>query len=149
MYDLSKYNPESKTWLTKSSLFFGPTKSFKPTSFEAYQLFKEEFLTVSYDKEIGVLSISVKHYSPKVAFITTNLMATDINDYFKTEDQREARANIEFIEDKLNSTSNTLMLEVFYKMIESHSQTLMLTEVNNQYLVKTLIPAKLPEKSRP
>lgn len=146
IYDESVYDVEAKAWVEEMPLFGSKLESLEPTSYETYVRFMKHNFNVSLDDELGILSMSITHYSPNEAHRIVNLLVEDVNQYFKLEDQREALASIKFIEEKIASTSNTSMLEVFYGMVESHTQTLMLTEVNAEYLVKTLIPAKIPEE---
>ncbi|MUH71352.1 hypothetical protein [Psychrosphaera haliotis] len=81
-----------------------------------------------------------------------NKLKNDINEYFRAQDKKQALDSINFIERKIESTANSQMREVFYNMIESHTQKIMMTEINDEYLLKTLIPAKVSEpteKSKP
>lgn len=152
VYDDTIYNAKENLWELDNSLFADGTKRTEPTSFETYKEIMKRFLSVKYDEESSILEISFTHYSPFVAYELTNLLASEVNEYFRKKDQEEAIASIAFIEKQIESTSNTQMLEVFYSMIESHTQTMMLAEVNDEYLVKTLIPAKISdpeEKSKP
>ncbi|QTH64631.1 LPS O-antigen length regulator [Psychrosphaera ytuae] len=145
LYDESVYDLTTKTWKMKSTWFSDKLKSAEPTSYETYQKIKKDILDVNFDEELGIFSISINHFSPQVAYELTERLKDSINNYFKLQDRREALASIEFLERKIESTNNAQMREVFYSMIESHTQKVMMTEVNKEYLLKTLIPAKKPE----
>lgn len=138
IYDDEIYNSESKYWLVIDR------KSTKPTSFETYSKVSE-LISIAQDKENGLIKLSVSHHSPQVALKVVNLMTNDINEYFKLMDKREATDSIRLLEAKIQDTSNSDMRQVFYNMIERHTQTLLMAEVNEQYLVKTLVPAMEPE----
>lgn len=150
IYDESLYDEKAMAWKYDAVSSSGQSISLKPTSFETYQEITKNFIKVTFDEESGIFEVLVNHYSPDVAFEVSQHLVNEINRYFKTQDQKEAEASIAFIQDKIKTTSNTDMLEVFYNMIESHTQTIMLTEVNEEYLIKTLVPAKVAEqKSSP
>ena len=152
LFDETKYDVTKQKWLSKESWFSSGLESQEPTSFETYEDIKKDFISVSFDDELGVFTISVNHYSPTVAYELTKKLKNDINEYFRIQDKKEALASIQFIENKIENTANSQMREVFYSMIESHTQKIMMTEINEEYLVKTLIPAKIAEpkqKSKP
>ena len=140
IYDEELYDTETKTWLMEDD------ETLEPTEYKTYEYVIKKIFSVSLDDDLGILSISASHYSPDIAYQLTQLLTKDINEYFRAEDQKEARRSIEFIENKIKQTSNAQMIEIFYSMVEKHSQTLMLSEVNEQYLVKTLVPAMVAEQ---
>jgi len=152
VYDEEIYDAKSNEWRSGEQWFNDETVSFEPSSYKTYEKIKKEFMSVNFDDEIGVFSITVNHYSPQVAYEIVNKLKDDINEYFKQEAKKEALASIAFLESKIENTTNAQMLEVFYSMIESHTQKVMMTEVNQEYLVKTLVRAKTAEpdvKSKP
>ena len=152
IFDEELYDVKTKTWKTKQPWFSNEDKTAEPTSFETYEKVKKEFLSINFDDELGIFSISVNHYSPNIAYELTGKLKESINEYFRQQDRQEAQASIDFLENKIKSTNNAQMREVFYSMIESHTQKIMMTEVNEEYLLKTLIPAKVAEpknKSKP
>ena len=62
----------------------------------------------------------------------------------------ESRKNIDYLEGKISETSIAEMQTVFYNMIESQMKTLMLAEVDDQYLFKQVVEPKVAErKSKP
>ncbi|MBU2881824.1 hypothetical protein KO525_07450 [Psychrosphaera sp. B3R10] len=144
-YNSDIYSKELGEWLQLKSFFGSKLRTSEPSSYDTYLKFKKDFFGVNFDAEKGIFEITVKHFSPKVAFEVTNIFSKEINEYFRSEDKKQALASVDFIEDKIKTTSNTQMLEVFYNMIESHTQKIMLTEISEEYLLRTLIPAKIAE----
>lgn len=140
IYDESIYDSKTKSWLLNSN-----GETFEPLSIKTFNEVSK-YISAGQDKDTGLVILSVKHYSPKIAFELTKLLTKELNDHFRELDKQEAHASINFLTNKINQTSNTEMRQVFYSMIESHSQTLMMTEVNKQYLVKTLVPTMMPEQ---
>ena len=134
------YNPKTNSWLLGDD-----GKSLEPTIEEVYRQ-AASIIQISNEKDTGLLNLSVSHFSPKISFELTQLLTKELNDHFRELDKKEAQASINFLTNKINQTSNTEMRQVFYSMIEAHTKTLMMTEVNKQYLVKTLVPTMMPEK---
>ncbi|GAB3003591.1 Wzz/FepE/Etk N-terminal domain-containing protein [Psychrosphaera aestuarii] len=139
IYDDDIYDSKKNIWLTIDS------RSQEPTSFETYEKVVES-ITFEQDKTSGLITLRVSHYSPYVAKELVNLLTVELNGYFKELDKKEAEKSIEVLANKISETSNADMQQVFYNMIEQHSKTLLMAEVNDQYLIKTLVSVMLPEK---
>lgn len=133
------YDEENKVWLHDDS------ESLEPSSYETYEEVSKLISIVKDDKS-GLIKLSVKHYSPHIAKKVVDLLTAELNEYFKQLDQNEAMKSIEVLSRKIQETNNNDMQQVFYNMIEAHSKTLLMTEVNEQYLIKTVVPVMLPEK---
>lgn len=145
LYDTERFDPETRQWKNISTWYSDEEFNAEPSSFKTFQkLFN--MLNIGFDDDKGILTISVFHNNPHFAYKLTDIFVQELNSYFKLEDQKQAEASIAFIENEIEKTNNIQMLEMFYNMIESHTQTIMLTEVNDEYLVKTLIPAKVAEE---
>lgn len=144
IYDLEKYNVNTKTWMEQSS-----DVPAEPSSWKTYKRFSK-MMVVSMDAKSGLLNISVEHYSPAIAAKWASLLAKELNHHFQRRDIAEAKNNINYLQKKISETSLAEMQSVFYGMIESQTKTLMLAEVSEEYLIKTVVPAMLPEeKSKP
>lgn len=145
IWDEEVYDPEAKKWLREPS----KGKTAEPSSYEVYAKFSK-MLTASYDKKVGMLNISVEYYSPAVAQQWVGLVVDEINQAFRTRDMAESKKNIDYLERKISETSIAEMQAVFYGMIETQMKTLMLAEVDEQYLVKRVVEPKVAEiKSKP
>lgn len=144
IYDLEKYNSNTKTWVEQAS-----DVPAEPSSWKSYKTFSN-MMVVSMDAKSGLLTISVEHYSPLIAAKWASLLAKELNHHFQRRDIAEAKNNIAYLQKKISETSIAEMQSVFYGMIESQTKTLMLAEVSEEYLIKTVVPAMLPEeKSKP
>lgn len=139
IYDSGLYNSDTKQWLSDDE------GSLEPTSYETFQAVQGMIFT-KLDKNTDLLRISVEGKSPQVTYKVVQLLIDEINTHFREKDQENARKSIEFLKKKIKKTTNTEMRAIFYNLIENHTKTLMLTEVDSEYLIKTLVPAMLPEK---
>ena len=145
IWDDDIYDPVNKKWLRE------PRRGMEaePNSYETYIRLRK-MLAASYDNKVSMLNMSVEHYSPMVAQEWIGLIVDEINQEFRSRDMAESRKNIDYLEGKISETSIAEMQTVFYNMIESQMKTLMLAEVDDQYLFKQVVEPKVAErKSKP
>ncbi len=139
------YNSETNTWLREVK---APKKA-EPSSWEAYEALKE-ILSVSTDKESGMITLAIEHYSPEVATQWLVWLVADINSTMREQDKVEAQNSIDYLSKKLQETQLADMQNVFYQLIEEQTKTIMLAEVSQEYVLKTIDPANAPEeKAKP
>jgi len=69
-----------------------------------------------------------------------------INSHIQEKDREEAIKSIEYLNNKIKETNITDMQSVFYQLIEEQTKTLMLAEVSEEYVFKTISPAKIAEE---
>lgn len=143
-WDRKLYNEITKKWMIQDD-----GKDMSPSSYQIYKRFSK-MIKASLDVKSGFLSLEVESVSPRLSYEWVNLLVHDINVHFQQIDINESRKNIEYLKAKINETSITEMQSVFYNLIEAQTKSLMLAEVSDQYLVKAIVPAMLPEvKSKP
>lgn len=139
------YNPENQRWVRKPAAGM----PVEPTAHEVYKELRKKFV-VSKDNKTGLVTISVDHYSPKVAADIAAIIVREVNLHFQLRDVREAQERIKYLEKKISETSIAEMQSVFYGMIEAQTKTLMLAEVSEEYLLRTVVANQPPEeKSKP
>lgn len=145
IYDDEIYNVETKTWTREVK---APKKP-EPSAWEAYQALKE-ILSITSDKETGMVTLAIEHYSPKVATQWLLWLVSDINTAMRKQDKDEAQRSIDYLTAKLKETQLADMQTVFYQLIEEQTKTIMLAEVSQEYVLKTIDPANAPEeKAKP
>ncbi len=146
-YDTEIYNPQTKEWVRE----FDPAKgeTAEPSSWELYEVFKDRVL-VSQDKETGLIQITVEYFSPQIAKDWTDKLIIKINNHIKQQEKKEAENSIAYLTKQIEETKVADMQSVFYQLIEEQTKTLMLAEVSEEYVFKTLSAAKIAEeKSKP
>lgn len=141
VYDRGVYNPDTNEWLPDSD-----GESQKPTDWELVEAFREDHLSVSEAKDTGMITVSVKHYSPVAAQQWAQWLVGDINEHMRAQDVEEAEASITYLEGKLKETNIGGMQQVFYQLIESETRTVMLASAKKEYVFKTIDPAVVPEE---
>ncbi|EGR2732590.1 LPS O-antigen length regulator [Vibrio parahaemolyticus] len=139
--DEGVYDPKSKKWLREADGLRGA----KPTAIEAFEVFKKDVLSVNLDKESGLYTISVKHYSPYIAKDWTSWLVEDINQVMRNRTISETKQNLLYLNSQLQKTSVAEMQSTFYKLIEEQTKSLMLAEVQDEFVFKVIDPAIVPE----
>ena len=62
VYNEDIYNEQTATWVREVKF----PKTPQPSAWEAFEAFKE-IMVVNQDKETGMVTISIEHYSPNIA----------------------------------------------------------------------------------
>ena len=85
-----------------------------------------------------------------VAAQWVNWLVEDVNATVKAQDVGEAEKSIEYLREQVTNTSLADLQAVFFDLIQSQTETVMLAEVRQEYVFKTIDPAVAPEeKSKP
>ena len=144
-FDLEIYNPETGEWVRKVS----PHQTSKPSALESHRAFSE-ILSVTKDTKTGYVTVSIEHMSPIIAAQWVNWLVEDVNATMKDRDVEEATKSIEYLKQQIANTSLAELQAVFFKLIQSQTETAMLAEVRSEYVFKTIDPAVVAEeKSKP
>ena len=145
IFDPEAYDSASKTWVRDVE----PPKVAKPSAQEAHKAFAE-VLGVSEDKQTGYVTVSIDHQSPVVAAQWVNWLVEDVNAAVKAQDVSEAEKSIEYLKQQVANTSLADLQAMFFELIQSQTEIVMLAEVRPEYVFKTIDPAVVPEeKSKP
>ena len=145
VFDPESYDAASKTWVSEVE----PPKSNAPSAQKAHKAFAA-ILGVSQDKQTGYVTVSIDHQSPIVAAQWVNWLVEDVNAAVKAQDVAEAEKSIEYLTQQVANTSLADLQAMFFELIQSQTETVMLAEVRPEYVFKTIDPAVVPEqKSKP
>ncbi|ELH7810914.1 LPS O-antigen length regulator [Vibrio harveyi] len=139
--DEELYNSNTDRWLRKAKGLRG----VKPTAQEAFEVFSKDIFSVNQDKESGLYTVSVKHYSPYLAQQWVSWLIDDINNVMRERAIIEASQNLAYLDTQLKKTAVTDMQSTFYKLIEEQTKSLMLAEVQEEFAFKVIDPAVIPE----
>ena len=144
IFDDDIYDASTQQWLSDEN-----GQLLEPTDWDLVKQFKEQ-LSVSENKDNGMLTVSFKSLSPVAAKDWVEKLVHDINEHMRAQDVQEAEASIAYLEDKLRQTNIAGMQQVFYQLIEQETRTVMLANAQREYVFKTVDPAVVPqEKSEP
>jgi uncharacterized protein involved in exopolysaccharide biosynthesis len=139
--DPELYDVSNGIWVRDSK---APFKS-KPSSLEAHEKFLK-LLSVSQDKASGMVRISVQHYSPFFAQQWTSLLVQEINDEMRSRELSEAQKSIDYLTSQINQTNIADVRTMLFSLIEEQTKTVMLANVRDEYVFKTIDPAVVAER---
>lgn len=139
------FDQTTNQWLRKVK---APKKP-QPSLWEAYSEFSD-LLIVSQDKNTGMITLELEYFSPAMAQQWLSWLISDVNEFIRNQDQKEAQDSIDYLTKQLESIHVSSMETVFYQLIEEQTKNMMLTKVKAEYVLKTIDPAQVPEeKSKP
>ena len=141
IFDREIYDRANEQWQTDEG-----GKNLAPTDWDMVKKFKKEHLSLSEDKESGMITLRVKNLAPPAAKDWAENLVRDINEHMREQDVAEAEARIAYLEKKLSETNIAGMQQVFYQLIESETRTVMLANAQSEYVFKTIDPAVVPQK---
>ncbi len=145
VFDPESYDAASKTWVRDVDLPRRP----QPSLLEAHEEFMD-ILGVSEDKQTGYVTVSVDHQSPVISAQWVKWLVKDVNAAVKAQDVAEAEKSIEYLKQQVAKTSLSDLQAMFFELIQSQTETMMLAQVRPEYVFKTIDPAVAPEeKSKP
>jgi uncharacterized protein involved in exopolysaccharide biosynthesis len=140
--DSDDYDVEAQKWVRQVRF----PRKVVPSMQEAYEKFIEDVFSVSQNIKTGYVTIAIEHYSPEVARQWVAWLVSDINETIMHKDVREAQQAIEYLNDQIKATSLAELRNVFSRLIEEQTKTIMLAAVTDEYLLKTVDPPVAPEK---
>jgi len=116
-----------------------------PTSWGLFQAFSGR-LSVSEDKDSGLVSVSIEYYSPLIAKQWLDRYVEAINSHMQQRQMVKVTNNINYLQSQIEKTSITEMREVFYAIIEEQMKNKMLAEASPDYAFVAVSPSMVPEK---
>jgi len=145
IYNAEIYDVEKNEWVSdvKKNRWSGPSSQ------KAFRVFSGLF-NVTQDQTSSMITLSVEHYSPLIAKQWVDLLIKAINTEMKQKDLTEAENSITYLNNQLELTRVSGLQDVLYQLIEEQTQTIMFANVREQYALKVIDPAVIPElKSGP
>jgi LPS O-antigen subunit length determinant protein (WzzB/FepE family) len=122
----------------------------KPSFQEAYEIFVKKILNINKDKDSGLYNLSIEYYSPYVAKEWASLIVIEINQVMRERTLKESKQNLKYLSTQLSNTSISEMQTALYRLIEEQTKSLMLAEVQEEFVFKVIDPPIVPEvKSGP
>lgn len=145
-YDSEIYDVEDNSWVREASF----PKQSEPSLAEVYKMFLKELLSISQDKKTGLITLSVEHPSPIFAKEIVDGLVSSINKEMQSNSIIEANKSIDYLNKEIEKNKVAAMESILYQLMEKQFQNKMLANVRDEYVLKTLDEAIIPEeKSSP
>lgn len=116
-----------------------------PTSWELYEKFSKR-LNIIHDPQTGLVRVSIEHYSPFLAKTWVDQYVKSVNHHFQAKERNVTIERIAYLERQIQETNVAEMQNIFYQLIEEQTKTLMLAEVSDEYVFRTVSEAKIAEE---
>lgn len=140
-YDTEIYNPDLKQWLREAK----PPRQAKPSVQEAYKKLSE-ILNVNQEPTTGMVKLSIEHISPYIAQSWVQMLIADLNLEMKNRDIDEAEKSIAYLQQQITLTNIADLRTALYSLVEEQTKTLMLANVRDEYVFKTIDKPLVPEE---
>ncbi|MAV61398.1 MAG: hypothetical protein CMQ83_03445 [Gammaproteobacteria bacterium] len=139
-FDTNIYNDASNKWVREVKA----NQKVVPSYIEAHEHFLS-ILEVFKDKKTGYIYIAIDHQSPVFAQYLLNLVILEVNNLTREMEMQETSEAIEYLTKKQLSTKVSSVKLSINNIIESQLQTQMLTNIREEFLLKTIDPPVVPE----
>jgi len=118
----------------------------EPTDWATYRLFKGKFINVAQDKKTSLITVTVSAYKPQDAMDWAAELVKRVNEHLRQAKKNEAEKSIAYLEAASQQTNIVEMKTAIYQLIETQTKTIMLANVKEEFVFKTLDPAFYPEQ---
>ncbi len=119
--------------------------SNSPSILEAHEVFLSEYLEIEKDEVTGMIHLSIKHISPNIAKSWVDWIVQDINSYFAERDRQTALRSMAFLEARIVNTNQIELKKLLFELIAEEEKKLTLINSNDEYVLRVLDQAFLPE----
>ena len=120
-----------------------------PSESKVYAKFMNN-LVIEQEASSEFIRIGFNHQSPEIAANWTTLVIKELNNFIRKQDISEAESSIAYLKQQIEISPLTDLRKLFYNLIQSQTETMMLANVREEYVFKTIDPATVPEfKSEP
>lgn len=139
--DKDTFDTTSQKWLREVK----PPFEAKPSIQETFEEFKKLF-AVNQDKASGMVKLSIEHYSPFLAKQWVDKLVVAINEEMRQRELAEAERSIAYLNNQIAQTNIADIRTMLFSLIEEQTKTVMLANVRDEYVFKTVDPAVVAEK---
>jgi LPS O-antigen subunit length determinant protein (WzzB/FepE family) len=142
IYNSDIYDMEKQKWVRD----FQFPQTQVPSNQESFEIFINNHLRVSNYGETNFIIISIKHKSPFIAQEWTEMIVSEINNFFRIRDKQEAIASIDYLNNQIAQTSFAEIKQAIAQLLQNSTQKLTLIEANDFYVFEYIDPPVVMEK---
>jgi uncharacterized protein involved in exopolysaccharide biosynthesis len=117
-----------------------------PTPWEAYELFRNSILSISTDRNTGIVTIGIEWEDPILAAAWVDALILRVNTFVTEATIREAEQNLEFLDQQAHATSVVELQRTIFSMMEGEIQRLMIARNPETAPLRVIDPAVVPER---
>jgi uncharacterized protein involved in exopolysaccharide biosynthesis len=158
-----RWNKETVAWTEESPSVLAMLKSMvvsgsgakpandlapgEPSLLETYKLFTEQVLAVNKNDETGVVTVQIDWKDPVVAAEWANALVARLNAEIRQAAIDESERSIGYLKEQIDNTNLAGLQTVLYRLIEEHTKNITLAKANEDYALKIVDPAVIPDES--
>jgi len=135
------YDERLKQWHERGLL----TKRTAPTDGEIYRAITR-VVKITQDRRSGVVVVTVDSRSPTLAVAWVKMLIRDLNDFIRTRDSEEAKRTMVYLDQQIAQTQIQDMRQIFYRLFEEQTKTVMLAQVRAEYALKIVDSPVVPDR---
>jgi len=135
----------SDDWDESSGQWDVDDESDIPTEWDAFELFDEEIRTVVEDLRSGLIILNIEWTDRMLAAEWANRLVERVNVTVRQKTIREAERSVEYLNRELEKTSIVELRGAIYRMIESQINKIMFANVREEYALRVIDPAVVPD----
>jgi uncharacterized protein involved in exopolysaccharide biosynthesis len=117
-----------------------------PTLWTANRLFWDKIRNVVENAKTGLISLTITWSDPQQGAKWANELVKITNDYLRTRAIDEAERNIAFLQQQIKDNNILAMQEAISSLTEAQLKKVMIAKGREEYALKVLDPAVVPEK---
>lgn len=141
-YNKKIYDLKNNAWIRDYSY---PQQQV-PSAQESYETFSEEHFGLSEDKNSGFITLSIKHQSPFIAKQWTELIVSEVNNFYRSKDKLESEKAVSYLNQQISLTSLSEIKEALAQLLQEQTKKLALIEANEFYVFDYIDPPAVMEK---
>jgi uncharacterized protein involved in exopolysaccharide biosynthesis len=122
-------------------------RSAGPSMWYAYGDFTR-LLRVEKDRQTSLVTISIDWKDPRIAANWANALVQRLNRHIRDRVILEANRNLGYLDEQVKAVNSIELQQVMYRLVEREQRKAMLASVNEEYALRVLDPAAVPEQRR-
>ena len=105
-----------------------------------------EHFSVIESVDSGFIIISIKHQSPFLAKQWTDLVVSEVNNFYRQKDKSEAEKAVSYLNEQILMTGLSEIKQVIAELLQEETQKLTLIEANEFYVFDYIDPPAIMEE---
>ena len=136
----------AEQWDEERNAWLGEDSSRWPDVRSAIKYFHDNVLTVSEDRQSGLLTLAIEWTDPEAAALWATELVKRANETLRARALLEAETNVTFLQNELAETSVLTLQHSIGRLLESELQKLMLARGNKEFAFNVIDAATPPRE---
>jgi len=135
----NQWDARSNSWIITR---FKP----KPSLWKANLMFSRKIRSVSENAKTGLVTLTISWRDPAQAAAWANGLVKLTNDYLREKSIARSERNIQYLEAQAAKTDQIQLRTAIFALMQNEIRTEMVSKGNDEYALKIIDPAAVPEK---